>query len=155
MRKFCVTVALMAMSVMPLMNAGAAPSSPLIHPSHIATTPNLIPLASRARRATSACCSAASKAPTERRSSPPRGTATTSRRRIPGAEFLGMDDSGGLSEVSCPSSNFCMSVGQGPALKTSYLWANGVWKSVPIPAPQPIVPAVPAAEVATQAIGWT
>ncbi len=157
MRKLCVTVALMAMSVMPLMNAGAAPSSPLIHPSHIATTPNLIPLGVSCTP--SDFCMLLSRQQSAygapEFSTTWNGHNVSAPQRIPGAEFLGMDDSGGLSEVSCPSSNFCMSVGQGPALKTSYLWANGVWKSVPIPAPQPIVPAVPAAEVATQAIGWT
>jgi hypothetical protein len=83
------------------------------------------------------------------------GSRLSAPRKIPGADFLAMDDSGGLNQVSCTSSSFCMAVGQGPAINASYRYTNGVWKEVPIPSPQPIVPAVPQSQIATQSLAWT
>jgi hypothetical protein len=135
---------------------GAAPSATLVRPSLVATTSRLIPL--DVSCTSEFFCLALGRPTTENGGSVYstiwNGTKVSTPTKIPGAKFEALDDSGGLSHVSCAPASFCMAVGQGSAAKTSFRWTHNGWKEIPIPAPSPIVPAPALSSISNSSDGW-
>lgn len=136
---------------------GAAPMRNLARASVIATSSKLMPL--------DLSCSSRSFCMALMRQGTDTGASVYSARwngskvsaphRIPGATYLAMDDTGGISALSCVSSKFCIAVGQGQMSKTSFRWSGKDWRAVAIPSPSAIVPAPAPASIQAELVGWT
>jgi hypothetical protein len=134
----------------------AASSTRLVHPSLVATTSRLIPLGVSCT--SQFFCLALARPSTENGGSVYstiwNGSTLSKPQKIRGAAFEAMDDSGGLSAVSCAPANFCMAVGQSSAARTSFRWTHGGWKEIPIPAPSPVHPAPALSSISNESDGW-
>jgi hypothetical protein len=151
-----VSIAAVAMTFGVASPVRAASSTRLIRPSLVATTPRLIPL--DVSCTSQFFCLALARPTTENGGSVYstiwNGSKLSVPQRIRGAAFEALDDSGGLSEVSCAPANFCMAVGQSTASKTSFRWAQSGWKAIPIPSPSPVVPAPSLSSISNESDGW-
>lgn len=140
-----------------VMPVSARVTSHLVSPAIVATTPALAPIAVSCASPT--FCVALSRSPglqtTSVYSTSWNGTRVSAPAKIAGATFIVLDGVGGLSALSCPSTNFCMAVGQNIEATTSYRLQNGTWTPVAIPTPSPVVPTPTLKNLLPAPRGWT
>lgn len=140
-----------------VMPASARAISHLVSPAVVASTPGLAPIAVSCASPT--FCVALNRQPgiqtTSVYSTSWNGTRVSAPAKIAGASFQPLDGTGGLSALSCPSTNFCLAVGQAIEATTSYRLENGTWTPVAIPMPSPVVPTPSVKNPLPAPRGWT